>query len=55
MNMPATYEQYMRNSWSDTQALDRWTLIPPCLPRWYVFSGLVTMYGLYFWVLGPHE
>jgi hypothetical protein len=26
------------------RALDRWTLISPCLPRWYIFSGLVTMY-----------
>ena len=26
-----------------TQALDRWTLISPCLPQGYVFSGLVTM------------
>ena len=25
------------------QAFDRWTLIFPCLTRWYVFSGLVTM------------
>ena len=27
------------------QALDRWTLISPCLPRGYVFSGLVTITG----------
>ena len=25
------------------QAFDRWTLISPCLPRGYVFSGIVTM------------
>ena len=31
------------NTRVDSQALDRWTLISPCLPRWYVFSGLVTM------------
>jgi hypothetical protein len=28
---------------STAQALDRWTLISSCLPRGYVFSGLVTM------------
>ena len=33
-----------------TQAFDRWTLIFPCLPRGYVFSGLVTMWGLYLCV-----
>jgi hypothetical protein len=28
---------------STAQSLDRWTLISSCLPRGYVFSGLVTM------------
>ena len=28
-----------------SQAFDRWSLLSPCLPRGYVFSGLVTMYG----------
>jgi hypothetical protein len=38
MNMPATYVQYMSNSWSDTQALDRWTLISP------VFATVVRIF-----------
>ena len=30
---------------SKSQAFDRWSLLSLCLPRGYVFSGLVTMYG----------